>query len=137
MMPWPQIVSLCISCFSLGFCLCGFVFTSIQLWEPKRWRKDREISASVRPKKRPDIHKPLTRLPGESVEHFVQRVLEKMEDGDLTINAARASFGLPPIPKKPDEQEKSCLTCEYNENGVNRPCKKCKDFSKWTPEAKE
>ena len=30
-----------------------------------------------------------------------------------------------------EKPEKSCLTCEYNENGINRPCSNCKDFDKW------
>ena len=29
------------------------------------------------------------------------------------------------------EQEKDCLTCKYNEDGRNRPCRKCETYDKW------
>ena len=36
-----------------------------------------------------------------------------------------------PTSASPSGPERDCLTCEYNENGKNRPCSDCKDFNKW------
>lgn len=35
------------------------------------------------------------------------------------------------------ERVRSCLTCEYNMNGINRPCDECKGFDKWEAEHSE
>ena len=47
-----------------------------------------------------DHHQPLTRRPGETLEQFIDRVVQRLTHNKLTPNAARASLGLPPIKKE-------------------------------------
>lgn len=30
-----------------------------------------------------------------------------------------------------EEPERDCLTCKHNEDGTNRPCRKCETYSEW------
>lgn len=144
-MELTKVLLLCISCFSLGFGLCGFIFGEIDLARERRRRKNaqrckellQEWEDKLIPRERCNPHKPIERLPGESTEQFIDRLERKIAKNEITANAARASVGLPPLNDMPDDPEKDCLTCEYNENGINRPCKECIDFSKWKPEGEE
>lgn len=52
-----------------------------------------------------DPHEPLERRPWETEAEFVERVNGKIADGKLTMNAARKSFGLPPIEHTDKEGE--------------------------------
>lgn len=49
---------------------------------------------------KPDPHQPLTRRPNETDKEFIDRIAQRVMDNKLTLNAARASFGLPPIKKE-------------------------------------
>lgn len=58
------------------------------------------------------------------------------EDGTVdTVNPESVRFldtaGLMAQYSWGEKPERDCLTCEYNENGINRPCRDCKDFDKW------
>lgn len=44
-----------------------------------------------------DPHAPLIRAPWETENEFICRLNKKINDGKLTVNAARKSLGLPPI----------------------------------------
>ena len=91
-----KIVGLCLSSFSLGISLTGLIFTTLNYREAdrklKQTAKKRLLSI--------DPSEPLRKFPGESSKHFVNRVMEALNEGELTVNAARASLGLPPIEKE-------------------------------------
>lgn len=36
-----------------------------------------------------------------------------------------------------EDPQRSCQTCEHNENGINRPCHECEDFNKWEAQHSE
>ena len=111
-----KIVGLCLSCFSLGVSLTGLLFTTISAYQGKQTVKrsreknaesnrkliekerEREAKKKLPPFRNP--HEPMQKLPGESSEHFVHRITEALELGELTMNAARKSLGLPPIEKE-------------------------------------
>lgn len=46
----------------------------------------------------------LERLPGETVEDYAKRLHELIEDGFISKNDARASFGFPPLYQTEDEE---------------------------------
>lgn len=48
---------------------------------------------------------PLERQPGEPADKYADRVTQSLIEGKKTINAARASFGLPPIPHKGEAKQ--------------------------------
>lgn len=68
--------------------------------EKQAKKKLEELLAKIGPPpKWPKVnpHLPLKQRPLETTEEFVDRVQEKLEDGELTPNAARLSLGLKPI----------------------------------------
>ena len=80
-------------------------------------------------------HLPLKRREGESVAAFEKRVSEAIEEGKITLNAARQSIGLPPIERK--SYEVQCTTCRHcvqpKRPGIKYdPCEKCVGYLNWS-----
>lgn len=89
------------------------------------------------PPKGPKVnpHLPLKRREGESVAAFEKRVSEAIEEGKITLNAARQSIGLPPIERK--SYEVQCTTCRHcvqpKRPGIKYdPCEACVGYLNWS-----
>jgi len=69
----------------------------------------------------------------ETSAEFVDRVLEKLAEGKITLNTARLSLGLAPIKREGDGI--SCETCKYRYiSALDHPCCKCQgDTILWEP----
>lgn len=85
---------------SFGMMLELSLFVLIVLIPARKTRKD-----TGKDEKTHDPHQPLLRRDGETEEAFVGRVCEAINDNKLTPNAARKSFGLPPIEKEKKKHE--------------------------------
>lgn len=121
-----RIISIALSSFALGFSLCGLLYSSLTL----------KSTREKKPKKKKNPHKPLKREEGETSEAFIERVQQKLKDGELTPNAARRSLGFKPIEPKADgfRAHLDCTTCRHiARKGWNGPCQDCFNFNEWEP----
>lgn len=117
-----RIISIALSSFALGFSLCGLMYSSLTL----------KSTREKKPKKKKNPHKPLKREEGETSEAFVERVQQKLKDGELTPNAARRSLGFKPIKREGDGL--NCATCKHSaRKGWGGPCQDCQNFDEWEP----
>lgn len=127
-MEWYKILALCLSSFALGISFTGLVFSTLEyrratqrLARMDARRAELEIKEKELLKGNP--HQPLTRYDWETSEEFAKRVQDKLAQGELTMNAARVSLGLPHLPAEP-----GCHTCKHKVNPrKGEPCVSCED----------